>query len=209
LRINLLDVLYPLSIKMLNEATYLEKKDEELVKLVLTEKEDYGYLMRRYEDKLKRYIIRLSGAKEEDAEDILQLVFIKAYQNLNDFDMSLKFSSWIYRIAHNETVSYLRKLGARPKTIDSEASSVIIGLTGSDLDIAEDMDKKITSGKINQAINFLDKKYQDVLVLKYLEDKDYKEISDILKKPPGTVATLLKRAKEQLKKEIIKNKINF
>jgi RNA polymerase sigma-70 factor, ECF subfamily len=194
---------------MLNEATYLEKKDEELVKFALTEKEDYSYLMKRYQDKLKRYIIRLSGVKEEDAEDILQDVFIKAYQNLNDFDMSLKFSSWIYRIAHNETVSYLRKLGARPKIIDPEASSTIINLTGSGLDIIGNLDKKITLGKVTEVIDILDKKYRDVLVLKYMEDKDYKEISDILKKPPGTVATLLKRAKDQLKKEIIKNKIIF
>ncbi len=192
---------------MSNDATYSGKKDEELVSLVLRQKENYKYLMQRYEDKLKRYIIRLSGLKSEDAEDILQNVFIKAYQNLNDFDRSLKFSSWIYRIAHNETVTYLRRLSARPKTIDPEKSSIIIGLTESDLDMASDLDKKFVIEKIANIINLLDKKYQDVLVLKYMEDKDYKEISDILKKPPGTVATLLSRAKEQLKKELEKSNI--
>lgn len=192
---------------MSNDATYSEKKDEELVSLVLRQKENYKYLMQRYEDKLKRYIIRLSGLKSEDAEDILQNVFIKAYQNLNDFDKNLKFSSWIYRIAHNETVTYLRRLSARPKTIDPEKSSIIIGLTESDLDMVETLDKKFAVEKIADIINLLDKKYQDVLVLKYMEDKDYREISDILKKPPGTVATLLSRAKEQLKKEIEKSNI--
>ena len=169
---------------MSNDATYSEKKDEELVGLVLRQKENYKYLMRRYENKLKKYIIRLSGIKEEDAEDILQNVFIKAYQNLNDFDKNLKFSSWIYRIAHNETVTYLRRSSARPKTIDPEKSSIIIGLTESDLDMVSDLDKKFTAEKITEIINLLDKKYQDVLVLKYMEDKDYREISDILKKPP-------------------------
>ncbi len=192
---------------MLNDTTYSEKKDEELVVLVLRQKENYKYLMERYEDKLKRYIVRLSRAKEEDAKDILQNVFIKAYQNLNDFDKNLKFSSWIYRIAHNETVTYLRRSSARPKTIDPEKSSIIIGLTGSDLDIVSDLDKKLTAEKITEIINLLDKKYRDVLVLKYMEDKDYREISDILKKPQGTVATLLSRAKEQLKKEIAKSNI--
>jgi len=194
---------------MSNDTTYSEKNDEELIGLVLIEKENYKYLMQRYENKLKRYIIRLSRAKEEEAEDILQNVFIKAYQNLNDFDKSLKFSSWIYRIAHNETVTYIRKANARPKTIDPEKSSTIISLTESNLDIVSDLDKKFTAEKITEVINLLDKKYQDVLVLKYMEDKDYGEISDILKKPPGTVATLLKRAKEQLKKEITKNNITL
>jgi RNA polymerase sigma-70 factor, ECF subfamily len=190
---------------MLNGAIYSEKKDEELVLLALVQKENYKYLMQRYQEKLKRYIIRVSGARQEDAEDILQNVFIRAYQNLNDFDTSLKFSSWIYRITHNETVSFLRKASARPKMIDSEKSALIIDLTGSRLDMADDLDKKFTAEKIAKTISLLDKRYQDVLVLKYLEDKDYREISDILRKPPGTVATLLRRAKDQLKEKIIKN----
>ncbi|MDD2696991.1 MAG: RNA polymerase sigma factor [Candidatus Pacebacteria bacterium] len=185
--------------------TFLDKKDEELVKLILKDKEDYRYLIQRYEDKLMRYIIRLCGAKREDAEDILQNVFLKVYQNLNDFDTSLKFSSWIYRIAHNETVSFLRKLNSRPKTINSETASFILNAVRADLNMEQEIDKKNLAEKINETVNGLEGKYRDVLVLKYLEDKDYREISDILKKPPGTVATLLRKAKEQLKKEILKH----
>jgi len=69
----------------------------------------------------------------------------------------------------------------------------------------EAIDEKNTAEEINKTIKGLDGKYRDVLILKYMEDKDYREISDILKKPPGTVATLLKRAREQLKKEILKH----
>jgi RNA polymerase sigma-70 factor, ECF subfamily len=151
---------------MVNNEEYLEKKDGELVELAKKGKENYRFLMQRYQDKLKRYIVRISGARQEDAEDVLQNVFIKAYQNLNDFDTSLKFSSWIYRIAHNETVSYLRRVSARPKIIDPEKSSLIIDLTGSHLDIIKDLDRKITAEKLAQAIKMIDKKYQDVLVLR-------------------------------------------
>jgi RNA polymerase sigma-70 factor, ECF subfamily len=186
---------------------YLEKTDEELVRLTLENRENYKYLMQRYGSKLTRYIIRLSGINNDDAQDVLQTVFLKAYQNLNGFDTSLKFSSWIYRITHNETVTYLRKMSSRPKIINSQTNEDIVGLIKSDLDIVESIDKKVLEEKLRDAINALDGKYRDVLVLKYIEDKDYKEISDILRKPPGTVATLLMRAKEKLKEEIVKRGI--
>jgi RNA polymerase sigma-70 factor (ECF subfamily) len=151
----------------------------------------------------------LSGAKKEDAEDILQETFIKVYRNLNEFDKGLKFSSWIYRIAHNETITYLRKSNSRPEIINSETNQIILDLLSADLSIEQEIDNKYLAEKIEKTINALDGKYRDVIILRYLEDKDYKDISDILKKPPGTVATLLKRAKGQLKKEILKNNINL
>jgi len=182
------------------------KTDAELVILTLKDKDYYRYLVGRYEDKLMRYIIRLSGLKQEDAQDVLQDVFIKTYQALNDFDARLKFSSWIYRITHNETINHLRKMYARPQVISSEASELILGLLHADLHIEDDIDKNALAEKLAQIIQKLDEKYRDVIILKYMEAKDYNEISDILKKPMGTVATLLKRAKEELKKEILNNK---
>jgi len=181
------------------------KTDEELVVLTLKDKENYQYLIQRYKDKLMRYVVRLSGAKTEDAEDILQEVFIKVYQKLNDFDPSLKFSSWIYRITHNETIDHLRKSKTRPQVVGFESNLIIMDLLKADLDIIKDIDKKYFAENIEKIISGLGEKYRDVIILKYKEDKDYMEISDILKKPPGTVATLLKRAKAQLKKEILKN----
>lgn len=185
------------------------KTDEELVALTLKDKENYKYLMERYEKKLMRYIMRISGIKSEDAEDVLQESFIKAYQKINDFDFSYKFSSWIYRIAHNETFTHLRRKKSRPKVIDSEFSSIIIDSLRDDLNVEKEIDKKYLAKHLSEIMSVISEKYRIVLVLKYLEDKDYQEISDILKKPMGTVATLLKRAKEQLKKEIIKDQSAF
>jgi RNA polymerase sigma-70 factor (ECF subfamily) len=185
------------------------KTDEELVALTLKDKENYRYLMERYEKKLMRYIMRISGIKREDAEDVLQESFIKAYQKINDFDFSYKFSSWIYRIAHNETFTHLRRKKSRPKVIDSEFSSIIIDSLRDDLNVEKEIDKKYLAKHLSEIMSVIGEKYRIVLVLKYLEDKDYQEISDILKKPMGTVATLLKRAKEQLKKEIIKDQSAF
>ena len=181
--------------------------DVELVRLTLEDKENYRYLTERYETKLRRYIMRLSGLGPSDADDILQEVFIKTYKNLNGFDSFLKFSSWIYRIAHNETISYLRKANSRPKIIGSEDSPEIVESLRADLSIEGDIDKKYLRENLSKMIDRLVEKYRAVLILKYMEDKDYQEISDILKKPAGTVSVLLKRAREKLAGELVKNKM--
>lgn len=186
-----------------------EKTDQEIVFLTLKNKDYYQFLVKRYEEKLLRYVIRISGLKKEDAEDILQNVFIKIYRNLNDFDRDLKFSSWAYRITHNETISYLRKLKARPKTLNPETSELVMTMLSSDFNIKSDSEKKELKDIFQKVISGLDQKYQEVVILKYIEDMDYQEISDVLKKPMGTIATLLKKAKEQLKKEILRNKPLF
>lgn len=173
------------------------KADEELAALAVKSGEAYGVLMKRYEGRLLAYIRRLSGCRGEDAQDILQDSYIKAYYNLNDFDPKLKFSSWIYRITHNETISDWRKRKARPSVIlDEESWSKF---HGSD-DLAKEVDQKFERVRVEEALNLLPEKYRDVIILKYLEERSYEEIADILRKPPGTVGTLINRAKMQLKK---------
>lgn len=182
-----------------------DKSDQELVALTLEDNKYYAYLIERYESKLKRYIIRLIGASIEDAEDILQEVFLKVYQNLNDYDSDIKFSSWIYRITHNEAISYLRKKSSRPKTVNLEDEIEIAVSLKQDLNIEKDIDQKFSAEQLMKNLDKLEEKYREVLILKYIEEKNYQEISDILKKPMGTVATLLRRAREQFKKIYVAN----
>ncbi len=191
---------------MLENNIDLNKTDEELVNLTLQNKEYYKYLVERYREKLKRYIFRIIRISFQDAEDILQEVFIKAYTNLNDFDQYLKFSSWIYRIAHNEAITFLRKNKNRLAIVDFEIDKNLVETAKMDLDIKEEIDQKYFAESISKIINsFGNKDYKDVLILKYFEDKNYQEISDILKKPMGTISALLNRAKKYLKKELSKN----
>lgn len=184
------------------------KTDEELVVLTLKNEDYYLCLMKRYEEKLSRYIQRLSGLFDKDIEDILQDTFIKTYRNLNEFDKNLKFSSWIYRIAHNEVINHWRKTKARPKMVFVEDNNFLESLV-SDSTTEMHFDKKQKKENIQKILNELDDKYKEALLLKYFEEKDYKEISDILKKPIGSVATLLNRAREKFKKETKKQKIKF
>ena len=176
--------------------------DEELVARTLENPEIYALLVERYEKKLLRYIMRILTGTKEDAEDILQDVFLSAYKNLNDFDQDLKFSSWVYRIAHNKVISHFRKVTARPKTMTYEGDSQLLNILASEEDIAKSLEKRHDAGEVRNILDELDEKYREVLFLKFLEEKDYKEISDILEKPMGTVATLINRAKKQFKEKI-------
>jgi len=182
--------------------------DEQIVKLTLENKENFVYLIKRYEDKLSRYIKRIAGLNNEDTEDVLQDVFIKTYQNINSFDEDLKFSSWIYRITRNEVIDNYRKRQARPQEITFDSEQILNNII-SELDIAKDIDRSYLKENINLVLDKLDLKYKEVLVLKFLEEKEYKEISDILKKPMGTVATLINRAKKKFVEELKKYNIKL
>jgi hypothetical protein len=94
--------------------------DGQLVAAALRNPQAYAALVRRYEPALTRYVRRRLGRHAQSAEDVLQDVFIKAYLNLNDYDQSRPFAPWIYRIAHNEAVGFLRKQNAGTQTISGE-----------------------------------------------------------------------------------------
>jgi len=164
----------------------------------LKDREVFSQIIERYQNKIYRYIKRISSFSDDYVNDILQEVFIKTYINLNNFDISLKFSSWLYRIAHNETISFVRK---NKKHIEStlfpdDSMSEFVA----DIHIEKQHIESEHSKIVQQAIKSLPQKYQDVLILKYFEYKSYDEISDIIQKPPGTVATWINRAKQGVEK---------
>ena len=178
-----------------------QKTDAQLVTLTLKNQEYYYHLMKRYEYSLMSFIYKLSGINRTDIQDILQEVFILVYQNLNDYDENFKFSSWIYRIARNYTISMLRK---NPKYVQNISwdEHDLEQLIQSDFNLEESFIQKIGYEDLLQIINLLPLKYREVIILKFIEEKDYQEISDILKKPIGTVGTLINRARKMLSKEI-------
>jgi RNA polymerase sigma-70 factor (ECF subfamily) len=130
---------------------------------------------------------------------VLQEIFIKAYVNLNDYDRTRPFAPWIYRIAHNETVSFLRKRRAQPQTIAGEDGLLILERMADQLDPNEGAGRMRIEKEIEAALAGLDERYREVLVLRYLEERSYDDIADILRLPPGTVATRIKRGLERLK----------
>lgn len=193
---------------MVTGSKCINKTDEQIVVLTLKNQDYYLCLMKRYEARLLNYILKISNISREDGEDILQEVFVKAYQNLNDFDLNFKFSNWIYSIAHNATISAFRKKKVRPQTVSWEDKD-LNNILKSTLDVENTSLQKLTYKQILKIINQLPLKYKDVLILKFVEGKDYREISDILRKPMGTIATLINRAKKSLKQELEKEDIKL
>ena len=161
------------------------------------DKEKFGILMERYDSKLSRYGQKFLSHKE-NIEDIVQDVFISAFQNINNFDVSLKFSSWIYRIAHNAFVNGLKKQQRSP-IFGFDFDTLVSHHVYEDPAIKE---KELEEMKkmINLGLDELSPKYKEVVILHYLEDLSYKEISDILQVPSGTVGIRIMRGKESLKK---------
>lgn len=171
--------------------------DEEIIPLVLKDSAYFSILIDRYEQKIRRYICRISKLSPEDAEDMLQEIFLKCYQHLNRFDTTLSFSSWIYRIAHNHIRSQHRKKMARPQSVILDPA--VYEQFRSDEDIGSLVDQQLANTALTAALDQLKEPYRSVLILKFLEEKSYTEISDILQKPSGTVGTLINRAKKKLK----------
>ncbi len=167
--------------------------DEELVALVrLKDKEIYSEIINRYQNKLLRYASYLTGDESEVA-DVVQNAFIKAYINLNGFNPKKKFSSWLYRIVHNESMNVVsRKKYHYPLDDGLEVDSGIA--------IEEDLIKKELIEHTKKCLKQIPLKYREPISLYYLEGKTYEEISDILRIPMGTVAVRINRAKTLMKK---------
>jgi RNA polymerase sigma-70 factor (ECF subfamily) len=169
--------------------------DEDLVKEVLRNPENLSFLIDRYWEQLFYFVKRISYFSPDDIEDILQDVFIKVYKNINSFDKSYKFSTWIFQITRNATIDAIRKNSSRSQEISLEKNDLNLFL----FDRGIGIDKKIVNREnleeIKKIINSLPFKYKEVMILKFLEEKSYDEIVDIIKKPKGTVASLLNRGR--------------
>jgi RNA polymerase sigma-70 factor, ECF subfamily len=184
-----------------------EKSDAELIELAKVDPESFGLLMKRYQMPLFHYIRRITQLPKEDIEDLLQEVFIKIYQKLNEYNEFLKFSSWAYRITHNHIIDYFRKTNARPKTNSLEEFE-LAKLLRSGSNLEKELVTKDCLEKIKGCLQEIPLKYKEVLVLRFIEEKSYEEIMDILKKPKGTVATMIARGREALTLKMKENGID-
>lgn len=177
--------------------------DEKIAKLVQGgNTEIFGMLVQRYEGKLSRYINKFLFYGDE-AKDLLQDIFIKTYINIKSFDVSQKFSPWIYRIAHNELINAIKK----------RKSDKSINFFDFDMDVLlphpiaretadGEMERKEMRELLDKGLKEIDLKYKEPLVLYYFEEMSYAEIADVLKIPTSTVGVRIKRGREALRKVV-------
>lgn len=181
-------------------SSLIDLSDNELVELSKTNPDYFGELVRRYQERLFGFIRKISYFSREDIEDIVQETFIKIYKSLNLFNDDYKFSTWIYQIARNNTIDAIRKKHARVETVclDTEES---VKLFRSNVNLGKELETKENLEKIKNIIQNLPYKYKEVMVLRFLEDKNYEEIMDIVEKPKGTVAALINRGRKLVREE--------
>jgi RNA polymerase sigma-70 factor (ECF subfamily) len=173
--------------------------DQDLVTKTIKNKQAFAAIVDRYQSPLLRYISRLGCKDASAAQDLLQEIFVKTFVHLNDYDQSLQFSSWIYRIAHNEIVSYFRKEKNRPSVLTRSEDFYLFENIADDVGLSDQKSQRHAAQEIQSAVARLEPKYRDIIILKFFEEKSYEEISDILQIPQGTVATLINRAKKKIK----------
>ena len=167
--------------------------DEQVIEIVRTkDKEAYAEIIKRYQTKLMRYASYITGDEHVGA-DVVQEGFIKAYVNLNGFDTQKKFSSWMYRIVHNEAVNLLNKY-KKQRPMDDQAE------LDSGINLEDEFIKEEIVSHAHHCLEQMPLMYKEPLSLFYLEENSYEEISDILRIPIGTVGTRINRAKEMMKK---------
>ncbi|KKP79490.1 MAG: hypothetical protein A2271_02510 [Candidatus Moranbacteria bacterium RIFOXYA12_FULL_35_19] len=180
-----------------------ELTDGELAEIVRNfDAERYGEIMERYQGKLFAYLYRLIGSREE-TQDILQDIFIKVYKNLKSYDKTRKFSSWIYRIAHNEAVNHIKRKSLKRfiPWEDIASTKDKLEMVSSEESADKAWLRKEIGREVNMAMEKLPLKYRQVLALRYYADKSYQEIGKILGKSVNTVGTLISRAKKKLAQE--------
>jgi len=167
--------------------------------------EVFGTIVERHQDRLYNTIYRLVGSAE-DARDVLQDVFVKAFENLERFRGGSSLYTWLFRIAVNTSLSHRRKrrwvsMGAGAPDDGDPAGRPPLA-DPAPADPADRLMAAETERLIQEAIGSLDDEHRTVVVLRDIQHCDYRDIADILDVPPGTVKSRLHRARLLLRERL-------
>ena len=183
--------------------------DADLVARALTGREEcFEELVRRYQRPIAAYVYRLVG-NYESALDLTQDVFIKIYNSLERYRPEYKFSTWIYKIAHNASVDHLRRNAVRAQSIvgQCDGEEFEIPLESPRPTPEQESERAERRGEIESLIHQLPAIYRELLVLRHAHDMSYDEIAEVTALPLGTVKNRLFRARETLRQMLIQKGI--
>ena len=177
---------------------FQSRSDQSIAKLVCNgHKELFEVLILRYQRRLMSFLLRLSGSVP-DAEDLTQETFINAYFNLNKFDSTRAFYPWLFTIGHHLAVNHYHK-NNKIRILDIEKLPEVADTNNNGL---EEVLKTEKEAILRENLSKLDGKYRLILELRYLNDKSYSEIAQILNIPVNTVKSRLFRAKNFLYQQL-------
>ncbi|UCF19247.1 MAG: sigma-70 family RNA polymerase sigma factor [Gemmatimonadota bacterium] len=182
-------------------------EDKELVTRALEGDESaYREILERFRRPVFSLIYRMIGDREQ-AEDLAQESFVKAFNNLDSYNPSYRFSSWLFKIANNHAIDHLRRarlstvsIHGSPHAVDSEREEETrIVLEAPDESPEQEMLAVQLGGEIERAIARLRPDYRTAVILRHIENRPYEEIAEIMGVPIGTVKTFLHRARAELR----------
>ncbi|MBP3953372.1 RNA polymerase sigma factor SigW [Bacillus suaedae] len=169
------------------------------------DQEAFAEIVELFKDKVYQISYRLTGNVHE-AQDIAQEAFLRAYTNIDRYDIDRKFSTWLFRITTNVAIDRLRK-----KKPDFYLQEEVKGMSGMTLESQFSTDEELPEDQVitremqnwvQDEINKLPVKYRTAIILKYIEDLSINEISEILDMPASTVKTRIHRGREALRKRM-------
>jgi RNA polymerase sigma factor (sigma-70 family) len=184
----------------------VKQDDQILIKKALAGKEAaFKLLLNKHKDAVFRMIVKIVHNQEE-ARDLVQETFMKAFGALSSYKSQYRFTTWLYKIAANNCIDFLRKKRLNSLSLDqpleTKNGEVTIELADWTYNPEADLTSKQKSLSIDMAINSLPQKYQEVIIFRHKQDKSYEEIAEILGIPVGTVKARIFRARELLKKKL-------
>jgi len=178
--------------------------DNEIISRVLKgEQNAYAELVNRYQAYVFTLVLRMIKSRE-DAEEVAQDVFVKAYRSLADFRGESKFSTWLYTIANTTSITFLRKKKLDVHSLDNEKVFEIADNKDSGLR-ANLVEQKSRVNMVNEAIAMLSPDDAEIITLFYKAEQNLEEISRILRLETNTVKVRLHRARTRLKEKMEKN----
>lgn len=181
--------------------------DKELIGRILENNDQLAYaaLMKKYKNAINFTILKMVH-NQDDADDLTMQTFAKAFDSLGKYDNSFAFTTWIFKIASNCSIDFIRKKRLVTTSLDKEtyedmdgegsSTSIVSNMADDSLDPEEEMLRNQRNKILQEVIDSMDKKYSELIKMYYFDDLKYEEISEKLSLPLGTVKVRLRRGKE-------------
>jgi RNA polymerase sigma-70 factor, ECF subfamily len=194
-----------MSIHALNLTSAKELTDVELIASAIRGREDgFEELVRRYQRPITGYVFRMLG-DYDSALDVTQEVFLKVYNSLSRYSSEYKFSTWLYRIAHNAAIDHMRRNPLVSQSLETESGdgAYQLQLECPQPNPEQNREQSEWRAEIDNVIRKLPAPYRELIVLRHRQDLSYDEIAEVTSLPLGTVKNRLFRAREMMRDILI------
>jgi RNA polymerase sigma-70 factor (ECF subfamily) len=179
-----------------------------VTRAVMGREDGFEELVRRYQRPIAAYVYRMVGDYEA-ALDLTQEVFIKVYNSLRRYRSEFKFSTWIYKIAHNSAVDHLRRSSNRDQALTTEfaGEQYDLPLESRKLSPEQESERAERRAEIERVVRALPSAYRELVLLRHSHDMSYDEIAEVTGLPLGTVKNRLFRARETMRQQFVQRGI--